>query len=300
MASRYTLKEPKLRGYQPPRPFSLYDNGHHIHEILRLLIGSVDAYDKHQAKLIKLNEDYSKMISPNRSARPEKLVSLIYQPEEAITLDDYQKFLSATWRLNKDFFATLEFELVHSLVCAKSGSQTEAFLHFYRMLEHMALAFPVLYSKYQTDFRRSHAFHKSLFKSERDSDFVALRVFVEELARASNLTGLPFVVDYSIFENTFARACTTELKARLQDFHSVIDENTHQVSLTFEEFPSFVIAVRNKTFHFMNEAENFRICEMGGGDILFRPIVEQSLSWFLQLFAEMVRAISRDHILLSR
>lgn len=301
MVVRFKLQEPKLRGFSPSSPFSVNSDGHQIHEILRLLVGTINVHDKFLDRDIVLNADYSRKIVPKRSAKPEKIVELLYQPDEQITLEDYANFLTKTAGSNKEFFGRIRQELVHLLVCQKSDSHAEAFLHLYRILEHISLAFPVLYSKYQSDFAASHAFHKSLFKGERDSDFVALKVFTSVLAQSANVGGLPFCFDYSVFEKRYADACIRELKSRLSsEYQELIDDTTYQLTVPFASVPGLIIEVRNKTFHFMNEDNNFRICETGGAHFLFSPITNEALYWFFHMFSEMIRALSRDHMSYAR
>lgn len=51
MAVNFTLKEPISKNKVPSRPFGLYDDGAPIHEILRILVGSVDVFNKKPAGL---------------------------------------------------------------------------------------------------------------------------------------------------------------------------------------------------------------------------------------------------------
>ena len=201
------MREPRLRGYVPPRGFGLYSDGHHIHTIFRLFLGSVNAYDKVAQKLVVLNWDESQFALSNRSAKPKNVTDILFEDTENISEDDYLGFLKNYNPRNEEFFLTLSRELTHCIVAKKRLHLGESFLHFYRIMEYVSLSFPVIYSRAQSDFESSFRFQKSLFRSDRDTDLVALKSIVSLLAGTGGLADLSYELKYNNVGASYGAAC---------------------------------------------------------------------------------------------
>lgn len=298
MTVRYTLREPGLRGYIPPDGFGLYGTGHYIHTIFRLLLGSVNAFDRVTGKLEILNWDESRFALSNRSAKPSKVTDILFEPSENISVENYLNFLRNYHPRNEAFFETFSRELTHCIVAKKRQCLSEAFLHFYRILEYVSLSFPAVYSRAQSDFERSFEFHKGLFRGMRDTDLVALQTFSDLLGQAGGISSLSYDLDYNDVGALNGRACLDELKASLHK--SLSDQNTDvpnlKIELSFTEMPKFLVELRNRLFHFTYGERNIRVCNAGGTDVLLAPVMQVSLNWLFQLYSEIIRTLSKDYI----
>ncbi|MCY1648291.1 hypothetical protein OVA11_14830 [Caulobacter sp. SL161] len=155
MTVNLTLKEPKLAGYTPPKPFGLYDDGAAPHEILRLLLGSVNVKEVSSGRLIAINSNSFRQKS-RRMCNPKSISKFIFEGD--LTLDEYEHFIKNLSSKNVDYFKNLRRELTLALVAQKDRRYTESFLYIYRILEMIAVAFPLLYATTQSDFKKISRF----------------------------------------------------------------------------------------------------------------------------------------------
>lgn len=302
MTTRYTLREPKVGGYEPPDELKIHGNlGISPHIILRLFNGSLNVFDKTSQKMVILNWDETKQIKSNRSAKPHKIVATLFDETDGISVDDYKAFLVKHSNLNVKFFETFLLELTHCIVAKKNKNYLESFLHLYRILEYISLAFPTIYSRSQRDFEKAHAFHKSLFKGDRDADLIALKSFVEVIADSGGLTELDYVLNYGNLGATEGKAAVRELKATLKKSISqdCFDEDNIQITVKFCQFSPLIVDIRNRLFHFSHGERNINVCKIGGTDSLLAPLMDLSLNWLFQVYAEIIRVIARDYIAIN-
>lgn len=200
MATAYTMVEPSYRGYVPARPFGLYANGVPIHEILRLLTGSINLRVNDGGRILALNWDEVQR-RRSRNARPQKICELLFGSDMTIT--EYEVFVVKASAANSKFFSDLLRELVLCLGAKRQGRFTESFLYLYRILEYISVAFPMLYAASERDFRKSHAFLQGLIEQEKDGDLKVLERAIPMIGRESGLHHITFDFSVSGYDAAF-------------------------------------------------------------------------------------------------
>lgn len=296
--SRITIKEPNKNGYKPQPPFGLYDEGHPVHEILRILGSSVHFYDKFEDDHVIPTIDFSKRATPGRSCKPKHVVAYLFDQDEGIKKQDYKKFLQA-YSENRTFFEGLRDELACVSFALHRGMFGESFIHFYRTIERVSLALPLLYSKFQNNFEEAHRFHKSLFQAERDSDLQALYIFNKTLGQRAGVNAVKYTLNLG-YPNASSRGrCVDEFEMRLQGGYTknlVFDKEQGEIIVDFDSMPRIIVETRNRTFHAMYEGGNIDLVKVGGVQVTYNSIVREGMNWYFTLFSEMIRAIAKDYI----
>lgn len=296
MAVRYTLKELGGARADPGRPFGFYESGARLHEILRLLLGSANVYDKENRTTLELGVNELRT-SGRRLYKPEKILEVIF--EGAVSIEDYGRFVVAESAANLDFYTGLRDELCLSLICKKRGNNIEAFLYLYRILEYISLAVPILYASSQTRFSVANDFLKSLRMSDRDGDLAALSRAIPTISSRGNLSEVTFDFSVSGREANLVAVLRAEfdrcIKAKVDGFE-LYDDGDILFSVPFNSMPSLFINVRNRLFHYKIGDPNFDVRMFGGADVVCAICVKEMTHWFSLLYIEIVRIMGRRYL----
>lgn len=297
MAQRFTLREPKLRGFVPETPFGLYENGIPLVEIFRLLKGSVDVWDKKTSQTVKLTSNETG-VGALRSARPVHIYDYLLSRTDGEERASFAEFTVAVERqkhLNRDFFESLRAELILCIVAKKRARYTESFLCFYRILEHISLAFPLTYVLHESDFSKAHAFLTDLYQQENARDLSAMKSFVPKIARRGGYENEAFTFLFGAASVEDARECVRQLKKCFPPDGGVIvypdDDTSLEFSVAFNKMHAFIVTFRNRMFHNRAGELNFKLSKFGGSDVLCQVVMSQALHWFSKIYGEIVRTL---------
>lgn len=295
MAAAYTLVEPGYRGYVPQRPFGLYANGAMIHEILRLLTGSVNLRFNETGKILRLNWDEVQRKN-SRNARPDKVCALIFGSD--MVLSDYENFVIKASAINNKFYSDLIRELTLCLGSKRRGRFTESFLYFYRMLEYISVAFPMLYATSEKDFRKSHAFLQGLMQAEKDGDLKVLERAVPVIGHDSGLHHITFDFSVAGYDVAFVDSLRVQLDAIFSGVKSLKDvvieeEGDVLIRAPFNAMSSLMTVFRNRMFHYRIRESNFDLEKLGGSENISRLVISEGIYWFAILFTEMVKTLAK-------
>lgn len=297
MPISFSLTEPGRRGFNPVRPFGLNADGVHIHEILRLLTGSVNLRVVESGRYVPLCTDEIRR-KRNRSARPESIVELLFSRN--ISIEEYEKFVVSASIRNRAFFAELLRELALCLGARKLGRNTESFLYFYRILEYISVAFPMLYASSEHEFRKSHKFLKDLMLNERDGELKVLERAIPIIGQENELHLISFdfrVVGYQAsFVDELRRQAQRVLAGKVRGLEIESDGDVI-FRVPFNSMSSLIVNIRNRMFHYKIGEANFDLGMLGGSENFCKLILSESIYWFGVLFSEMVRTLAKRQIL---
>lgn len=268
-----------------------------MHDIFRVLMGTVNVLETGTGKIVKLTENETR-IGSGRSAKPVRLFNYLIGPEgedQPISLDAFEGFLQETKPVNRTFFVGLQTELTLCLTSKALGRSTESFLYFYRMLEHMSLAFPLTYALIEDDFGKAHRFLKSLLANERDGDLRALNIFVPKIAELGGFSNESFVFSFAGYDRSLAKSCSEELKRCVGSYVTDIefkDElSDYEFSIPFNSMHSFVVSLRNRMFHHRIGEANLNLSKIGGSEVLTDVVMREAVHWFTKIYSEIIRAL---------
>lgn len=287
-----TLKEPSKANYVPPKPFGLNGDGLAAHEVLRLLLGSINVEDKKTGKIYHLSKNQLG-VGGSRLCRPEKIVATVFGGN--FTLSDYKSLIESVNAKNLEFMQRLRRELTMSLYCRRTGRHTESFLYMYRVLEMTSLAIPMIYALAKRDFTNTHTFLKGLFANDRAGDLSALRAAVSTIAADGGLGPLKF--DFSVsgwdvgLVNELRNQITTCVLPDVRNLE-IEDQGDILFRVPFNAMPVFFATVRNRMFHYRIGEANFDLAALHGSESLCEMCMDQILFWFTHLYVQMVRVLA--------
>lgn len=258
---------------------------------LKLLLGLVNINAGSSNKVVKCRRDFLKIRPTNGIISNERLLTCIFG--DVIKIEDAEKILNLAKIYNVKFFKEFMTELTHCLFCYYKGHYVESFLHYYRTLEKISVAFPLIYISSESDFFTANSKLATFFKNE-PGELKFISRFAEVIATENDVlseVSITFKTNYSDTEsyenliNQLKIACPNYIDPDL-------DYQLGKFDIPFAKVPSFLISCRNRTFHFGNDGKkNIDIDRIDGSSEMCRMLTEAGLHWL---------AISYVHLLQER
>jgi hypothetical protein len=262
--------------------------------ILRLLSGSVNLEHTSRGKVIKQRQNYFVSDFKNYPKNWGKKFSRLIG--ESISDEDLALYIDATRFSNRAFYKGILFEISHYFMHTKSSSHTTAFIYLYRLLENISYCFPLIYISKTNDFKDSYSFLKALMsedKSKKDKEKGELgffRTFVDRLYSGDPIreTSIDLVIDVesediqNAFYNSLKDLCDPK----------IISENNEEpkcLSIKYCDMGGFLITIRNKFFHNLNDrGMNLGSESIVDSDLLFSLINKQGLQWIATILLGVI------------
>lgn len=286
---RYTIKD--FPGNFQGLPEILHSSKPLSHSLncAKMLHGRAKIICNNTGREINLSKNYSSLKRTRDGVSASQFVKEIFNSET--NASDGAKIIDAMRTLSVGFFKNLEKELAQCLVHKHKKESLHAFLHLYRVIEKISIAFPLTYISSQSDFENAIEALRLYFK-DGGGELSFASKFSHEIARSSaNLT--EYYVDFkSKIENVeefetlgleISRCCPGYIEDGL-------DVEIGQFQVRFERVPGFIVECRNRLFHFSNSGQkNFDIDRIFGASELCRMLVEGGLHWLSLSFDEVLR-----------
>lgn len=217
----------------------------------------------------------------------ESLIQSFYKTFQVNSLSDLSLLRKAITdnRQNSGVFINILFELSHALDANERKEHLKSFIHIYRLYEHLAFMFPLMYLKTNNSYSQSYDALKKYFSDGGDSELKFGKQFIDKLLGGTLLSSS---VDFSFNENI------EENKKIIKsiDYGHLISSEGSYISIPIGDIWDFVITIRNRYFHNLHGMGNSITAQnMSNPDSFFSGINTPSLHLFSLIYL---------HILLSR
>jgi len=272
-------------------PFSLGALPAPIHEIARILTGSVDFTVPGSEKIIKSRVNY--MTYADALTSPLAVTRAV---SESLDLETYSRFLENSKFRNVNFFKSLRDEVAQCVFCLQKSNSVEAFIHLYRCIEFMSEACGVLYISYQDDFTQSMEFFKAVHNDESMGPIGLLSRTSEYISKSEEIEELYFDFVPSGLDQEHITALGSQLNSiGIKDMQGVDkfwdDTYGYKVSVKFSEVPKFISTVRTRIYHNQRSIKNIDLFKVGGFSGLAEMLTSPTLSWFATMYFTLLRAL---------
>lgn len=289
VGTSFAVREP----FDPPRVSEEFRCGQtlsHAIEIFRLLTGTANIVRLVDDSVVKCRHDYIRLLPSKAATTDRKIAKGMFG--EDVTVDDAKRFASQICGLHRVFFRKLSIEIEHCIFQKCSGNPIESFLHFYRALEKLAVAFPVLFITAQSDFERVHGMLKPLFsKDSSGGELAFVSNFCKHLAKKSDVLG-EYKISFSFDRNVPEKHAlvVTEIERVCPSFKDKFTTYDTSFDVPYEHTANLLIECRNRLFHNTNSGQNnFDIDRLGGAASLCTGLVEAGLHWLALTYVEVIR-----------
>ncbi|NSY19072.1 hypothetical protein [Neorhizobium sp. AL 9.2.2] len=258
-----------------------------------------------------------RLLSGTAHLRNDETDEILYQaqknfinPGDDITLDGIDRILDYVFEdrptepelialfrkagiLNKGFYIEVLAELGFLLKSVGDGKFTESFLYIYRILERISVACPLIYISNEKDFRTAYSFLSSIYEDKKaQGELIMLQRFLQHYS-GLNDSFAGATLDFSLaeLEGDLAIELIDEFKTIIvpEVKSLVIDEENGTISVPFKDVGSFVVTVRNRTFHNLGARANFNLSRIGGSEPLFALLVPTLIYWFSYVFVDFAK-----------
>lgn len=275
-----TELDPRLRRSNAP-PYML--------DCYKLLMGAANLTQLADDRLVKCRLDYASFGRRKGQQSSHSLVKNLFG--DGVSVEDGAALVEALKLQNVAFFRDLSVELSHCLFRNALGSYVEAYLHMYRVIEKLAISFPLIYISSLSEFRQAKQELSDLFR-EAGGELVFAGRFARMLADRSE-----YLQEYSITFRTKLgdvedfRLLISELNAACPGFvPEDLDLDIGRFDVPFQKVPEFLISSRNRLFHYDNSGQrNIDIDKIHGAAELCRMMLAGGLQWIALAFLEIMR-----------
>ncbi|MEN8860821.1 hypothetical protein [Qipengyuania flava] len=258
----------------------------------KLLAGMADIEDTLYGRVHKCRKDYRTLSVTHVSAISEEAIAKGLFGDE-ISAGDAREIISKLRYKNVGFFKNFLQDLTLCFAFHSKNHSVDRFLYFYRVVEYVAIAFPIYYFSKRSDFVRSHGLLKDFFSGKDDGELRAIKklssFFAEQSADLSALT-----IDLRVsgdYHPDHANEVVEQIFNRLDaEAKENAETGEYYVKMRYSDVGPFIIASRNLLFHNSNSGQkNFRLDRMGGAEALCDALFPAGLIWLTQTYLEIIR-----------
>lgn len=261
----------------------------HIINIYKILIGRANIVHISSGEEYKCRFDFAKECTTNGIIGSKSLGSRVFG--ENTKTKDFVDAYKKLQKLNIEFYRSLCAELCHCIVSLEEDLFVDAYLHLYRSIEKIAVAFPLIYVSSIQDFKQSHKAMKEMFSGDK-GELKFIEIFTKILSNRN-----PDLLDYDInfytnYEEVieFEKLVVQLRRAGIVTDDTELDADEGYFALNFVHVPTSIITVRNRLFHNDNSGiKNIDIDSIGGASELCRMMVCAGLHWLTIVFGEVIK-----------
>jgi hypothetical protein len=256
-------------------------------EIFRMLNGTLDIVRKDDGSRVKCRQNHISLKPSSGRTSDRKISHSLFG--EDVTVSDARKIISALSQSYRKFFSELSCEIEHCIFLQRRNHHVESFLHFYRSLEKLAVAFPVMYITAKGDFHQIHSLLKPLFtKDGGELSFVSK--FSDYLSDKSDVLG-EYKLTFEFQKDSQPIICD-ELDQILRGGKIIdaIEREDSKFYLPYRYVGPLLIECRNRLFHNSNSGQrNIDIDRLGGAATVCGGLVKTGLHWLALTYLEVLR-----------
>jgi hypothetical protein len=290
----FSLSEPLPSSFGTGSAFAIGPRTTEFAALFRLMSGS--------CSITNLNSDVT--VSPNQNyffsdfrENPEQDLAFLDNFEEDITLQDYESHVSGKGFSNRKFYKSLLAELCGAVFNEAIDSHTAAFVHLYRAYEHLSYAFPMIYAAKTDNYIGTFEnLRKWISNSDSDGNVGELRFhksFVSTLFHG--LPELSSTIDIHIQsrdeykEAIFEGLAIKVLGWKRPEHYTGATTRPDKLSISFSDFHSFIVNLRNRYFHYSNSrSDNIVLEEIVESDLLFSFVNKAGMNYITTIFNGVV------------
>lgn len=257
--------------------------------IFRLLSGSCDIKDEYFSEIFKMRVNYLS-IPFEKAARLKKKAILQGFPDE-VTLKDLSEYF-LNFKLNKEFYQLIEFELINCLTSRSQGRYLEAFIFLYRLLEGISYSVPLMYISKSKNFMSSFkALQAAMPTSEKEGELLLFKNFIDQHWSGKPFYKLTMDIDLSEIEVEEMREIYFDIYRKLVPKGGIDSETEdEEIKVKFADFRGFLVSIRNRYFHFLQGSwqKNIETGEIVFPDLFFKPLIDLGLNWIAISLFEII------------
>lgn len=257
--------------------------------IIRILSGTIELVHNYSNQCIKSNVNYFSSDYKKFRNWTQQFPQLF---SEDIDKNDLASFINHSRFENRTFYSKILSEISQFILHTKRKSHTSAFTYLYRILEKISYAFPLIYTSKTSDFSKSFNSLKDMMGGDsKKRELGFFKVFIDQLYKDKDMD----LTSIDIFFNT----PNTQVQSQMfkiaesvtatTDIHPASNE-PFQLSIKYTAIGSFIINLRNKFFHNLNEGANKNIdsYDIVDSDEFFCSINPPAMHWISMIFLEIL------------
>lgn len=264
--------------------------------LIRLLCGTLDFKNNQNNRIYKQRENYTKLVhKKNSRLSRETIRSSLSSSTIKPKFSSIDRYLQESFPNNSKFYRELFFEFCDYFVCLSTKNYVNCFLHLYRILESIALCFPLIWTSKSRDYEKSYDELKGYFSNPKSGERNIFQRFTSDVLPGDLLqTSITLQINS---QNDQWKECyfNTLIEKDNKDMQ-VIDPKNIISKTPFEKIEinagaliDLTISIRDKYFHFLTgKGKSFNSENLPDPQEFFMIINEPIANWFSVILFEVI------------
>lgn len=290
LMTRYTLQDPIFRSNTRYPYLSTNSNHKSILGITRIITGTINCLDNYTNEKYNFRTNYTQLSFEEHQRLNQNTFKDIF-PEE-VSLSDINKYFRSA-RQNASFYSNIENELIKCLTARHENNYLESFFFLYRILEGICYSIPLIYTSKAKDFKQSYLSLKGFFsENKNDGELAFFKKFISKVYKDEDFFTSNIEIDINDIEIEDLRETYFEIyKKKIEDKYLEDSEEEEKLNIKFLGFHSFMIALRNRYFHFLQGSykTNLTSQEIQYPNLFFKPLIDHGINWVSIILFEIIK-----------
>lgn len=245
---------------------------------LRLIGGTLDIQHKNNGVRLKNRVNYLLLGT-------EEVQRLNYTyVNKLIPLDDEElakKYFNLN-RNNTNFFDRLLFETSNFFFREKCGDHISAFVHLYRLIEHISYSFPLIFASKSTNYMNTFDELQSFLTNGEKGELGFFKSFQKRIIDEDTLQ-LTFNISFDTSSDDIDSLIRLFNKIEKKNALSFESISADGVELKYTYLFGLIITLRNRYFHMASKSSNLMNTDIDM-NILFALINKHAINWVGYLY----------------
>lgn len=290
MTSRYILEDTVFKSNtRYPNLSTTPSDCNPMLKIFRLISGTINCKDTYQDKTYRLRKNQTNFPTFNNTSLNQSVVENNF-PDE-VKLKDLNLFFRRA-RFNKDFYSSIEPELIKCLVANEKGDYFESFFYLYRILEGISYTIPLIYVSKNKNYDKTFRQLQSFFGKDKDGELLFFRKFICATFKNEDFFNTSYTLDFNTIEIEELKSEYYNIyKDRIKDSCIIDSTENEEIDVSFIGLYDFIIEMRNRYFHLKKGSwqENISSTKVLYPDYFFKPIIKKSINWIGLILFEIIK-----------
>lgn len=290
MISRYTLEDTVFRNNtRYPNLSTSPSDCNPMLRIFRMLTGTINCNDAYLNKTYRFRKNHTNSPSSINTNLNQSIVEDNF-PDE-VKLRDLNIFFRRA-RFNKDFYESIEPELIKCLISNEKGDYFQSFFYLYRVLEGISYTIPLIYVSKNKNYDKTFSQLQSFFGKDKDGELKFFRKFICATFKDEDFFNASYTLDFNSIKIEELRSEYYNIYVdRIPDSCILDSTENEYIEVSFIGLYDFIIAMRNRYFHLKKGSwqENISSTKVLYPDFFFKPVMKKSINWIGLILFEIIK-----------
>ncbi|WP_236545014.1 hypothetical protein [Tenacibaculum maritimum] len=254
-----------------------------------MITGTINCNDSYLDKKYKLRTNFTDFSTSYNTQLNQSIVENNF-PDE-VKLKDLNIFFRRA-RFNRDFYSSIEPELIKCLIANEKENYFESFFYLYRILEGISYTIPLIYVSKNKNYDKTFRQLQSFFGKDKDGELLFFRKFISATFKDEDFYNSSYTVDFNTIEIEELKSKYYEIYLKRINEKCIVDSTEDEkIDISFIGLYDFIIEMRNRYFHLKKGSwqDNISSTNVLYPDFFFKPVIKKAINWVGIVLFEIIK-----------